>query len=317
MKHEDLLEHLVMKHYGELTPVEAVTLEEHLSGCPACRQEELEIERAAQLLSNSMPEARSELIAAARGRLMDSLPAPDWSDRTGTIRRLGDWFAGLTTPARSFAWAGSALSLMAAGFFVGYLVYGASDLSRDDSLEVFRNPEIRVTGVAFEQTDPGSNLVALSFNATRQVRLEGSLDDAEIQRILAHALIAEENPGVRLQAVSVLQQKSPAEQEAITALIGALRTDPNPAVRQLALAALRGYPSTQEIRSAFVDVLLNDRNARIRIEAIEGLSAASASGLQIEDAALERLGRQLDRDENSYVRRKGKAFLEQVGYSLN
>jgi hypothetical protein len=317
MKHEDLQELLVMKHYSELTPVEAGTLEEHLASCADCRQEEVEIERAAQLLSSSMPGARDELIAAARGRLMDSLPAPDSADRAGATRRLGDWLAGLTAPVRSLAWAGSALSLLAAGFFLGYLVFGTSDLSRSDSLEVFRNPEIRVTGVAFEQTDPDSNQVALSFDATRKVRLEGSLDDAQIQRVLAHALIAEENPGVRLQAVSVLRQKSPAEQEAITALIGALRTDPNPAVRQLALAALRGYPSTEEIRAALVDVLLNDRNARIRIEAIEGLSAAADSGLRIKDTALERLGRQLNQDENSYVRRKGKAFLEQAGYRLN
>jgi HEAT repeat protein len=130
-------------------------------------------------------------------------------------------------------------------------------------------------------------------------------------------LIAEENPGVRLRAVSALQQQTPPDQEAITALIGALRTDPNPAVRQKAVEALRKYPSTPAIRAAYVDALVNDHNARIRIEAIDGLSSAADSGVKLDHSVLEQLSRQLSRDENSYVRQKGIEFLEQAGYSLN
>ncbi len=317
MKHEDFQELLVLKHYGELTPEAAAELEDHLAGCASCREVEQEIEQTARMLSSSMPEAGTELVNAARTRVLTSLEPREAGTRTRMTRRLTEWLDGLATPFRVLAWSGGALSMAAVGFVAGYLVFGMATPTGQDPLELFRNPEVRVTGVSFEQIDPKSNQVALSFDASRKVHLEGSLDDARIQRILAHALIAEENPGVRLRAVSALQQQAPADQETSTALIGALRTDPNPAVRQKAVETLRSYPSTPEIRAALVDALENDRNARIRIEAIDGLSAAADSGFRLDNAVLEQLGEQLSRDENSYVRHKGIKFLEQAGYRLN
>jgi hypothetical protein len=147
--------------------------------------------------------------------------------------------------------------------------------------------------------------------------MEGDVDDPRIQRVLTHALLSAQNPGVRLRAVDAIGSRGTdgSDPEILAALIGAMRTDPNPAVRHNALLALRRYPTTPELNRAFADVLVNDRNARLRIEAIEALHSTAGEGIGLEPVLIQHLERSLREDDNDFVRRRTQSLLETAGYN--
>jgi hypothetical protein len=319
MKHQEYQEMIVMRLYGELSPEEGARLDDHLLSCTSCRDEAEAYSKLFSAIEEHAPGVPMEDLVGARERLLETLPQGGARRKGAHIRRTsGRWIAWFH-PGTATARAGAAAGLLGFGLLLGYFFFspgqGASGLP--GLLDPFRNRDLSITSVRFEHSDPQSNSVILSFNVAREVRLEGDLDDPEIQRVLAYALISEDNPGVRLRAVNALGAESRPDQETTAALIGAMKTDPNPAVRHQALLALSSYPSTGEIKQAFAEVLLQDKNARLRIEAIDALQSAVDKGARLDPDLVQELGRKLVDDENSYIRRKARSFLTEAGYSAN
>ncbi len=318
MKHQEFEEMIVLRLYGELSPEDGARLDDHLLGCASCREEAAACSKLLQTLEEHGPIVPSDDLVDARERLLRALPRGH-AQRTkgGDRRRAGfmSWFGS----GYGFARAGAAAGLLCAGFFLGYLLFshGQGDAGLPGLLDPFKSKDLSISSVRFEQQDPKTNSVVLSFEVAREVRLEGDLDDPKIQRLLAYSLISEDNPGVRLRAVNAIGTEGRPDDETVTALVAAMKTDPNPAVRHQALVALRRYPLSTQIKKAFAEVLLQDKNARLRIEAIDALQSAAGEGVKFDADLIQELGRRLADDENSYVRRKAKSFLSEVGYSAN
>lgn len=318
MNHEEFQRMIVLRSYGELSADESALLDEHLLSCAACRAEAAGFSKLFRVLEEHAPEVPGQDLVQAREALLDSLARNDRrSAQWGIRRRTG--ILSFFGPGRVFARVAAAIGLLGVGLFTGYLLFapGLSESRTAGLFDPFQSKGLDISSVRFELPAPDSTDVVLSFNVAREVRLEGDLSDPKIQRILAYALVNEKNPGVRLRAVSAIGAETTPDSETVTALIAAMKTDANPAVRHQALTALRRYPLSTQIKRAFAEVLLQDKNARLRIEAIDALQNAAGRGVQFDQELVQRLGRKLGDDENSYVRRKAKSFLSDIGYSVN
>jgi hypothetical protein len=170
--------------------------------------------------------------------------------------------------------------------------------------------ETEIANVRFiDQNSAGDGTVEFAFDAIRPVRIKGNVNDPKIQEMLTYALVKEHNAGVRLRAVSTISANhSKPDSKVKEALLTALRSDSNDGVRKEALAVLQKYPFDEEIQVAFLYVLQNDPNPAMRIEAIKSLEAKNIEGKQLIQVLRDRM----ESDNNSFIRQKAKAVLEEV-----
>jgi hypothetical protein len=130
--------------------------------------------------------------------------------------------------------------------------------------------------------------------------------------MLAHTVLNEKNPGVKLRAIQTIDAyvEHPQDEEVKNALIQALKTDPSPGVRKHALYVLYRMPFDEAIKDACLYVLSNDENAGMRVAAINILSAATldghVAGKEVYDVLAERA------DEDDYIRIRQGAFMQEV-----
>jgi len=107
----------------------------------------------------------------------------------------------------------------------------------------------------------------------KKERIEGNISEPEIQKLLAYAMIREENPGTRLRSVKLIQDNvGQAGDDLQSALITTVKSDQNPGVRLKAMKALGELPLSHEIKEACTYVIANDQSAAIRMEAIQVLT---------------------------------------------
>ena len=130
--------------------------------------------------------------------------------------------------------------------------------------------------------------------------------------MLAYALVSEQNPGVRLRAVKAIdpQRRDNGMGDVQTALLAAVKTDENVAVRQRALQLLRQYPFTEEVKEALLFVLTTDENPRLRIEAINSLE--QAAGGNYDARMVDALQDRARSDNNDYIRLRAQTALQEV-----
>ncbi len=284
--------------YHELTERQAHELNEHLASCESCRKN-LDSTRSLHTLLGRVPspvvqdttirEARSEGLAAVRA----------------AARGRRALFPGLSAPAFRWAFVTGSVAILAAAFFTGRLTSPPPDLPFSPEGDV-RVTNIRLSG------DAGRTIEA-TFDLVKPVRVRGSIDDPQVQKVLASALVNAENPGVRLRAVSGVASGDamPADREVRTALMLAARKDPNDAVRKEALQALMRYPPGREIRDMLLEVLTHDPNAGLRIAAINGLDSLRLRGFGPDATQLRSVRKGVESEQNLYVRVRSRSILEE------
>lgn len=308
MKHEEYSELMILDRYGEPTPEEKADLDRHLLDCPICRRERLELMQFDSLLTRYESEAPVDFVLQARAELMKRLAARP---------RIGSTLPS-KKPFLHLWWlqAAASLLILLGGVWIGSAWAPTGEKSSQALLiegDPFSNPEVEVSEVAFHETLPDSGEVELRFRASRMFSVRGRIDDERIQRLLAYSLVHEKNPGVRLQAVRSLDQPGGRPDPQVqAALIAALQSDPNPAVRERALLALRSHSFSDEIKRALLRALVDDDNAKIRMEAIHSLEAALKSQTQFDPAMVRELERNANQETNEYIRLRTRAVLQEV-----
>ena len=325
MNHEKYKELIQLYVYNELNAAEKTSLENHLSSCTECRSE-LELQK--KLISNLtkiksfevddtfLNEARSELRAALRRE----------RSRETFGKKLTSFIGSITQSPYKAAFAG--LTLVALGFLFGYLNFHKADIiiapteSKNDFSSLENN--IQINNVKFIDQDASDGEIEFTFEAIKPVHIKGSIDDERIQNVLVYSMLNEQNPGVRLNAINVIGEKSPSgkmdqrtqlDNDIKTALLSVVKYDENPGVRREALKILRTYPYDDEIKEVLLYVLMNDENSGLRIEAISGLNEASKKGMNFNPEELSIFKERMERDENNYVRYQAKTVLKE--YNLN
>ncbi len=117
-------------------------------------------------------------------------------------------------------------------------------------------------------------MVEVRYNQVVPQRIEGSLDDPAIRQLLMLASENSASAGVRDDSVGLLAAECRAGHSCQAAgirdaLMVALRYDKNAGVRLKALQGLEPYVAQDvRVRDAVLEALLNDNDARVRSSAV-------------------------------------------------
>lgn len=296
MSTEETRERVLTFLYGGLTADEEAVFRADLQADPELAQALAEEERfqqrlpvgaGAQVSDRLLDESRM-LVRAALRRQADSAPS---------IRaRLSEFFRGMVPQIPQIAYAGGVVAMLLCGILLGRTVLGPST-----GPDLAVAPE-QVVDIQVKSFDPASGRVRLALSTLSATVLEGSLEDEQVQKVLAAALLGDLEPGPRLQAVELLRDQT-ASVEIRQALIHSLLHDENPGVRVGAVEALRELAGDAQVRQALQQALLGDTNAGIRVAAIEGLRS-------FRDQATLRVLERMEVDDNEYVRAEARRALE-------
>jgi hypothetical protein len=317
MNHDQYKESLQLLMYDELTVDEHAILDQHLNRCGECREELEELKRFHALLLQAGPVTPDErLLSDARRELRATLQ----HSRPSLWNRATDFVTDFILPNYKVALGG--LAMVGVGVLLGRQVLGPAQLTPDvpapsaEKVSTFLEGETRIANVRFVSSDASGGEVEFTFDAVSPVHIKGNINDDRVQKVLAHALVNDQNPGVRLRSASAfstqVQKLKFADKEVKAALILALKTDENPGVRKEALKALLSFPFDEEVKQAFLYVLMRDKNPALRIAAINSLDSARVQGQPRDKDLLEVLKQRMQSDDNNYVRIRSRAVLEEV-----
>jgi hypothetical protein len=328
MNHQQFKEWLNLLAYGELEGRENDLLRDHLAQCAECRAELEQVKRLHRVMDNHAVAVSDRLLSEARQELRSALrvekstPAP--------AGRVISWVP-------SFKQVLAYAAVLALGLIGGYLLFlktnhtgdvakgNANPKKNQDIINVNEGPDrksnqdlmpfplkgdVQISNVKIVDSNPGDGNVRFTFEATKQMDIEGKMTDPNIQQMLTYALVKEQNAGVRLRAVNAINATTPAALDPAvrTALITAMKTDKNDGVRKEALATLMKAPMDDEIQTAVMFVLQHDANAALRIEAIKGLQSNKTQDKEMINVLRDRM----KSDDNSYIRQTATRMLEEV-----
>jgi len=319
MKHDKYKELLHLSFYNELDEDERAILDEHLRTCADCRTESEQLRKLESVLVQTprfevsdslLDEARRELRIALR---MERAKRPFWAE---WMERLD----ALTSPGLRLALGGAATLII--GFSIGYLIFfpsGDEAVTRTMpglNQAGAQRGETRVTNFQVLRQTPESGAVELAFDLVTQVRMRGNMNDNAVQRVMAQALLSDQNPGARLLTVSTLANqvdttKAP-DKEIKAALIQAMKLDVNIGVRRQALKAIQRFPIDKEIKDALLFVLKNESNPAMRIEVINYLEKPVLTRQLVDQDILNGLKQSMQFDNNNYIRIRAKNVYEEV-----
>jgi len=306
MKCETAKENILLASYGELPDEDAIPLEQHLDGCEDCRGELDAIRELDEHLALlPVVEPSPNLLAQARVRLDEALDEIPPHGVFAQLRRgLFAWIGHLqSAPAL-------ATLLIGVGFLAGNFTYRyeVAHAPKPKNTVTLSNPTqatiANVTGIV--QT-PNSELVQVKYNKLVPETMEGSLDSPEIRQLLLAGTNAAATSGVRADSVALLAHECKAGhactdgaegQDIRSALLVSLRYDKNAGVRMKALEGLQHYVGQdQRVRDAVLEALMHDSDAKVRTTAIGMLEP-----VQADSSVREVLRTVSTQDENPYIR---------------
>ena len=317
MKCEEAIEHLVLQAYDDLSPDLQAELELHLHACPTCETErDAMLAFRAEMALEAVPEVSPNLLTASRMRLdsaLDEAGASTWSMRLRAAL-LGTWQHLYAAPAL-------ATLLVGAGFLSGSLLtrYQAAHAPAAVIPTITSSDtEGTVTSISsIVQTDV-PNVVQVSYNRVVPTTFTGRIDEPQLRQLLMRAAASGTDNGVRAQSVNLLAQECKAGRrcehgkEGDTgfrdALLVSLRYDKNAAVRLRALEGLQPYiGEDQKVRDAVLESLMRDSSAEVRTHAIGVLEPVEG-----DSSVRQVLHTVSTQDENPYIRNASMQALGNV-----
>jgi hypothetical protein len=329
-------EHISLAAYGELTDEQIHMLNRHLAGCPECHLEYEQV-HALKLLADALPvsEPNANLIARSRLRLeeaLDAIPPRRWYERLAL--HLQNNFAGLQS-------APVAASLMliigaGAGTLGGYYFATfhnanvasnigtnhfnptasfnptpVSDSIRATDLSIAPQSSAEIANIASVVRDPDSNMVEVRYNQVVPRQISGSLSDPSIRQLLMLASQNSASAGVRDNSIELLADECRMSSSCTgirNVLQIALETDRNADVRLKALDGLEPWVAVDlQVRNAVLQAVLNDPEPRIRSHAIAILVPVEG-----DSSVRQVLSTVANSDQNIHIRTASRNVLNQV-----
>ncbi len=333
MNHKHIKELLPTYLYGDLAAEEAKEIQLHLATCGECQSELASLKTFNDALSNQPAvEITDELLDEVRQELHTALRRE--AANRSMVERIVGGVGKIFTPRYQFA-TGTAAALLV-GIGIGYFFFHQTNVERTKEAGTslvaetsqgnqqpaaadFLHGDTRTDNLRFLNLDPQSGQVEFTFDAVTPMRVKGNVNDAQVQKVMAHAIVNSDNPGVRLKAVNALAEQGgtdagvrDTDPAVKSALITALKSDGNPGVRREALRALIQMPFDKEIKEAVLFVLLHDKNSGMRVAAINGLELTSHEKRMNDSDILNALKKKMHSDDNNYVRLQARTALQEV-----
>jgi hypothetical protein len=181
----------------------------------------------------------------------------------------------------------------------------------------FEKTNIKIDNLRIINQDENSGEISFAFEAVKPVQIKGNIKDKYIQKVLAHSLLNEKNDGVRLRTVNAIaaqkNEKLLLDPKIKTALITAMKNDNNPGVRREALLVLQNYKLDEDVNAALLYVLQYDTNPGLRVAAINSLTSGKISAeTNIDENLLNVLKEKSKTDDNNYIRYRAASVLQEV-----
>lgn len=301
--------------YGELTAKEQKQLDEYLKKHPEAKKEFQRIKKFTSFVSdNTSQKTSDDLLHDARTQLRTALRKE--RNKQSLVGKVWDILQNFAQPKIAFG----GISALALGILIGYFVFTPSTKESGSFLQssATESPSdmMRIENVQFIDADARDGEVEFRFDASRPMHIKGKIDDPVVQKILTHALLNEENPGVRISSVNAIGQQSEKgtviDEEIKNALIESMKKDENPGVRKEALRVLAQNRIDKEIRNALLYVLSHDKNTGMRVAAINALEKAKQSGTPFDSTIAVSLKKHITKENNTYVRTKTENLVGEI-----
>jgi hypothetical protein len=305
--------------YGELPDEQLHELERHMTACPDCHSDREQL-LAMKILANALPvvEPPANLVARSRLRLeeaLDALPPKRWYERL-TQRTMNNFASLQAAPV-----AACLLLVVGAGAgILGGYEYAQSraahaaalahDVNRPHPID---QPAAEITNISSIVRQPNSEMVEVRYNQVVPQQMEGSLDDPKIRELLMLASENSASAGVRDDSVGLLAAECRAGHSCQAAgirdaLMVVLRYDKNAGVRLKALDGLEPYVAADtRVRDAVLEALLNDTDPRIRTKAVDILEPVEA-----DTSVRQVLHTVANSDQNPHIRTVSREVLSRV-----
>lgn len=323
MRHRHYEEWLQLALYDELSEQERALFDTHLTSCKKCQMEFNRMKEFAAIFAQRKPADVSEtLLQDARRNLRVQLQLK--ANRRSLFRTIKDAMDDLLSPPFQVALGGAAM--LAIGILAGYFVFKSTSekslmLQQTGSLSsMMEAGESQITNVHFLDRDTQTGNVEFTFETVTPVRIRGNVNDENVQKVLARALVSNQNAGVRLRAVNIIGNQADQKRAGTTeldkeiksALIMVLLHDPNLGVRKEALQVFRNYLPDTVIVHAFLSVLANEKNTSLKIVVINSLDLTKDQNQPVSEEIQAMLRHKVQSDDNTYIKIRAKAALQEV-----
>ncbi len=171
----------------------------------------------------------------------------------------------------------------------------------------------RITNLRFINQDLKSGEVEFTFDAVKPMTMKGNVNDQRIQNILTYSMLNEQNPGIRLSSINAISKNQPGQldNDVKKALMSVVKFDNNPGVRREALKMLQKYPYDEKLKETFLYVLLHDSTSGNRIEAINSLVQAKNNGYKFDQNEMSIFQKTMKTDDNNYIRYRARNVVEE------
>jgi anti-sigma factor RsiW len=317
-------ERIVTAAYGELPDAEMHELERHMTGCPDCHRDREQL-LAMKTLAEAHPvlEPPANLVARSRLRLeeaLDVLPPKRWYERL--TQRMTNNFASI----QAAPVAACLLLVVGAGAgILGTYEFAQSRAAHRAAATVgsvatpavsaaAADPEpAEITNISSVVRQPNSDVVEVRYSQVVPRQMEGSLDDPKVRELLMLASENSASADVRDDSVGLMAAACRAAYGCAgagirDALMVALRYDKNAGVRLKALDGLESYVAADtRVRDAVLEALMNDADPRIRTEAVNILEPVEA-----DTSVRQVLHTVANSDQNSHIRTVSREVLSRV-----
>jgi hypothetical protein len=310
-------ERIVTAAYGELPDEQMHELERHMTSCPDCHRDREQL-LAMRILADAHPvlEPPANLVARSRLRLeeaLDALPPKRWYERL--TQRMTNNFASI----QAAPVAACLLLVVGAGAgILGSYEFRQSRTARVAAAQpvtasVVDTTPAEITSISSIVRRPNSEMVEVRYNQVVPQQMEGSLGDPKIQELLMLASENSTSAGVRDDSVGLLAAECRAGHSCQAAgirdaLMVVLRYDKNAGVRLKALDGLEPYVAADtRVRDAVLEALMNDADPQIRSEAVNILEPVEA-----DTSVRQVLHTVANSDQNPHIRTVSREVLSRV-----
>jgi len=304
--------------FSDITSQEKIELEEHLKNCELCRSEF----NSANMLKESLkkdklPEPDENILNDARRNLHINLRAE--RKKISLWERISGKFSSsfFLTPQLAAA----AFSFLIAGLILGYLFFHSSNsvqyslenMNKQENNRAVLSGDTKISDIRFINKNASDGTVEFTFDAVKPVHIKGKINDPDIQNILTYSMLNEDNPGTRLNTISLINSSSQPQpdNEIKKALLSVVKFDNNQGVRWEAMKLLNKFNFDNEIKKTLLYVLQNDSSSGMRIEAMNRLVEASRTVNQFDQQDLSIFKQKMLQDNNNYIRYQAKTVLKE------
>jgi HEAT repeats len=314
-------QNIALAAYGELSDDASHQLEQHLLECEECSRDMLAMRGLKTTMAlYPVEEPSAAMMARARIHLeeaLDSMPHGNWLVRLlqGFTRSFGRLRA---TPVMASL---LLLTGLAAGGHGGYLAgLKAHDAEQSKLVLNLGQPPVvaednpaQIANVSGITRDPNSEIVQVSYNKLVPETMQGSLDDPRIRQLLLLGTQNNVNTGVRDDSVGLLANECRNGHQCDdgpirNALMVSLRYDKNANVRMKALEGLQPYiAEDMRVRDAVLESLMMDSDPRVRSQAISLIAPVEG-----DSSVREVLHTVAAQDDNAQIRTVSRQVLQQL-----